>query len=1202
VTKDDFYGDDGARKPKTRTRKRGRLKRASTCFLLFMAFVVVLVIAAPTIICQSPLAKSTIASTLDGYGFEGGFDSIRIGWLTPLRVEGLNLTGKTAGSKIRVDLVETDLTILKCIGGLSDLGEIAIRGVVMDVSVRDGKSSVEDDIASLMESESPASDGDDDASVAASPIRAKISAKDVSVRITDAVTGSQWIADQSKADVALDADNLDMTFSTVLTDPVGGSGEMQGRIEYPMIADKAYKISVVTQRIPLSLASIAKRWLGESGASIPSEIGGDTTGSISLSGGIGDTLNVSVSPIEFRNFIASDPSMGQRVWRNGLTAINGSVTLEGTRILGRDLVLTTDFGSASFNGAFQSSISLSGETNPAAWLEALDGAAGVSIDLVAFEKSLPGLIPLRDQVEITAGSFSAEVTSAVDAGSTRRSHWNLKTQPIRAIASGRAVVIEPATLVASLRVNQGQFAADSLRLQSAFANATADGDLSHGRVKGDIQFSRLASMIQPLLEMPELSLVGQATGEVNWAAEAGDVWKLGGKAEASDLVITLPGGINFQQSSLRGDVGASGRWSGGELQELNSLELRLSTSGLEASAGLIAPVAKPSTTIPLPLKLAARGRVEAVAGILSPWMPTSIQTLEGGFTANALANVAATSGEITVAKMQLDEPRLGYADQLYAQPQLLIDFDGRYEWPKGNLAANKLSVVGDALSAAVQGKMDASGINFEVAWRAKLDRLQGAMRPNVLLSNGTNSQINGLPGDAKPVAFRAASPAATPSYQAVGDCEGRFTISQQENSSLLLLDAQTIGNTVQIFSPPSSTPTPTQKTQTTKPLWAERLVNLDTKLSYDTTDGKLNAEKLLLTTDWFATTLAGTALWNEAIGDVAMKGTARIKMPEVASQLTTMLGMKVNLQGVHETPVDIDVKRNGSDAMTMLLKANIGWESGEVAGIKFGSTAIPVTMNETTVSVQPATIPVEQGRLQLAGDLFYAASPMMLQVRPGMIAENLKLTPELTNQWLQYVAPMVANSTRVAGSFGIELAEANVNLENTMASKVRGTLRIQNVDLDSGPVANQIISSVKQIQQLARGLNAEPVAERDRRLVTFPTQSVGFEFADGVVSHERMTMEVDRAKIITGGQVNVDGRINLVAQLPLEASWLGSDLKSLAGKNVTLPIAGTLSRPTLDSAAIGRLVAEMGTKALQKNAESYIEKQLGKGLEKLLGR
>ena len=379
-------------------------------------------------------------------------------------------------------------------------------------------------------------------------------------------------------------------------------------------------------------------------------------------------------------------------------------------------------------------------------------------------------------------------------------------------------------------------------------------------------------------------------------------------------------------------------------------------------------------------------------------------------------------------------------------------------------------------------------------------------------------------------------------------------------------------------------------------------MNFDAIGRYDMNDGAVDAERLQLACDWIATSLTGKALWNEAIGELTMRGSARIKMPEVATQLTTLLGTSVRLEGLHETPIELVAAKKGAGPVAISINANIGWESGEVAGIAFGPTSIPVSMTETTVSVKPATIPVDKGQLLIAGDLHYSPGPVWMSVKPGVVAENIRLTPELTSRWLQYLAPMAANATRIEGTFGVELAEGIVNLDEPMASKVRGNLRINGVNLDSGPVANQIISSVKQIQQLVRGGAAEETPQKDKRLVTFPSQAVDFEFANGVITHQRMFMEIDRAKIITSGQVHVDGRLNMVAQLPLDPAWLGSDLKGLAGQSVTLPIDGTLSHPSLDSAGIRNLVTELGTKALQSTAESYLEKQLGRGFEKLLGR
>jgi translocation and assembly module TamB len=166
VTKADFYRDDLERTQRMRSdgRRRGRLRRKSTFALLLLGFVVLVVVGAPSLVCQSPLAKSLIASSLEKYGFQGGVESVRVGWVTPLRIDGLDLTGMAAGSHLTVDRVETDLTILKCLSGLGDLGEIAVRGVVLDVFVTDGNSSVEDDLAVLLADDGSEKDDHDEAS------------------------------------------------------------------------------------------------------------------------------------------------------------------------------------------------------------------------------------------------------------------------------------------------------------------------------------------------------------------------------------------------------------------------------------------------------------------------------------------------------------------------------------------------------------------------------------------------------------------------------------------------------------------------------------------------------------------------------------------------------------------------------------------------------------------------------------------------------------------------------------------------------------------------------------------------------------------------------------------------------------------------------------------------------------------------------
>jgi hypothetical protein len=330
-------------------------------------------------------------------------------------------------------------------------------------------------------------------------------------------------------------------------------------------------------------------------------------------------------------------------------------------------------------------------------------------------------------------------------------------------------------------------------------------------------------------------------------------------------------------------------------------------------------------------------------------------------------------------------------------------------------------------------------------------------------------------------------------------------------------------------------------------------------------------------------------------------------MDEVSKRLTKLSGTNIQVAGIQETPLQIDVKRSDDASVAFSVTGNLGWESGEIGGVRFGKASVPVRLTETAVQIQPVVIPVDQGRLNFAGDVFYRPGPVWLRTQSGVGASNIRLTQQMTNHWLKYLAPLAANATRIDGTMSAELDEAIVVIDNPDQSRVRGRLIIEGAQMYAGPLANQIISGVNQLKAIAR-LNANSLAANNSvmsngtKLVSMPAQTVEFAVQQGFVQHDRLFFEVDRAQVITSGRVGLDGSLELDAQVPLEASWLGSDLQSLAGEPVGLPIRGTLNRPQLDSSGVREVVVQLSARAVRSTAENYLQKQLNKGIENLFGR
>ena len=207
----------------------------------------------------------------------------------------------------------------------------------------------------------------------------------------------------------------------------------------------------------------------------------------------------------------------------------------------------------------------------------------------------------------------------------------------------------------------------------------------------------------------------------------------------------------------------------------------------------------------------------------------------------------------------------------------------------------------------------------------------------------------------------------------------------------------------------------------------------------------------------------------------------------------------------------------------------------------------------------------------------------------------------MSKQWLRYIAPLMADATEINGLVGLNLNEAKINLSDPAKTRLRGQLELDTIRLIAGPLTNQLIQSVQQINSIGKVFSGQPASREPSTILKMPKQSINFSVANQIVAHERLLLDVDRAQVITNGQVSFDGQMNLTAMVPLDARWLGSDLQRLAGQTLSLPIRGTLDRPLLDATNLSRVLADLGIQAIQKNAESYLEEQLNRGIEKLFG-
>jgi hypothetical protein len=332
-----------------------------------------------------------------------------------------------------------------------------------------------------------------------------------------------------------------------------------------------------------------------------------------------------------------------------------------------------------------------------------------------------------------------------------------------------------------------------------------------------------------------------------------------------------------------------------------------------------------------------------------------------------------------------------------------------------------------------------------------------------------------------------------------------------------------------------------------------------------------------------------------------LAGPSQIDVSVVGQRLTRLLGEPIVARGKHATPLNIRARAGAGGEAEFELAGSIGWDTATVSGLQFGAARVPLRVTENVVYVEPASVPLERGKINLAGEVHYRPGALWFEQQSGLFAEGITLTPEMCRGWLKYMLPLAADATAVSGTFSVELAECLIIPSDPVRSRVRGSLQIEGATVGPGPLAKNLIATIDTLEMAAKGLQGQPSAASDKQWIRMEPQAIDFAMLDGRVSHQRMMMQIGKVGLLSSGNVSLDGRLALGIEVPLQASWLGSELQGLAGQQLTIPINGTLQSPRVDTQAVAGIIGNLGAKAVQGTAENYLQRQLDRQLQKLFG-
>ena len=1196
------------RRPESDDSRSDPPRRRRWPFILLM--FVLLIALLPNLIGWLGLQKYAINYALADFRGNVTIGKASLGWMQSIELSDITATDLAGNKLASVEKITTSKPLFALITG-SDYGEIDIHKPIVLVHLREDGSNLEDSISKYMASSQPSplkKKQPKNASPAALP-KMLVRIHEGAASITTDNSQNQWQIDSLEAAASLSEPNAPLAIAaeframTLSPDASGqivvaesGTGVLKSAIDPG--ADKltfsSATLELDTDQFPLSIvAPISQRFIG------PAEIGGAASSRIVASwNGLTNEVSTKIEGLTVTNAQIHAPQLihEDRFFVEQLSA-RGELQLSPSRIFADQFVVETDFGKIDANGQFDpeqiAKLAASGQL-PDSNLQ-VEG----NIDIAKLMQRLPSTFQLHKDVSIESGTveFSAGQRNDNDA---RRLVVNVDTANIRATRSGQPIVWQqPLRVVGVLRERNGQFSIESLELNSDFLTiGGADATLREGmfRVNGDL--GELSQRIGQFADLGTTQFAGKLDGYFGWkvtddntvnvAQLVNQPIQIGGEFTVNQPLIQMENMPRWSPGKVVIRTSGSGQLTGSQSQST----LKLLQAGVQLDIGaersifsLARPVEDAFTNQQWVFNTEVTGQVEG-------WLQHVRNFVDpGDFQAGGALNFAGVAtvdaNDIRIENGQYEIKQLGfdgYGVQI-REDRVVGTVTADYSLVSGDVGVQQASLQGSGISATAEElkltTVGAMQLDGSAAWRADINR----MAEWLSLSTEPDS-INWF-----------------------GAAEG----NAEFQSSATGTDAKFQANLTDLVATQRATPatrtSPMQMASAAtgwSELWRESKVNLSGQMNIGGDFDSITFQQL---------TARSSSLDFDAKGSISdlagslntnLEGNWQPNFEKVNSLLAAYSYNMASLSGNGIQPFRIQgplFVATGSDAWVsdqLIVQSIVGWDSGQLVGLPIGKSQVTVDLRQQVATAQANGIPLSGGVVNLQPQLDMRSSDPVLVHGQARILDGVQITPEICRDCLKFVAPWLSDTTNAEGIFSADLQGLSMPISDPLNVSARGSLVLKDVTVAAGPIAEQLLGTVSQIQSV---LKPDSQGRNLKTSLTIEEQDIPIAVENRRVYHEGIKFSHDEIVIRTSGSVGFDQSISLVAKIPIAEQWIEGNryLSGLKGQFISIPIGGTVSRPVIDKSAVQKLSTDLVRNAAQSAIGNAITDKVNPKIDQYRG-
>jgi hypothetical protein len=251
---------------------------------------------------------------------------------------------------------------------------------------------------------------------------------------------------------------------------------------------------------------------------------------------------------------------------------------------------------------------------------------------------------------------------------------------------------------------------------------------------------------------------------------------------------------------------------------------------------------------------------------------------------------------------------------------------------------------------------------------------------------------------------------------------------------------------------------------------------------------------------------------------------------------------------------------------------------------------------EGQLALGPFDLAASGGRLRGAPWLRLLPAPGELIVPPGRCLDRVLLTRQMCDRWVNWLVPLIGQSTHTQGLMSVDLAGARLPLADPFGGEASGQVIFENLEATPGEQMRPLVNLIAKLQTAIdpRFAFGDKVV-----LLRVRPEPVSIRLADRRLWHEGLVMDSGQLVIRSAGSVGADGTLSMVMEVAFRGDIAGATpvVGQLLRTPLAIPLKGTVSRPQFDARSLDVILGRI----VENTTEAVIGPKLSRDLETLFG-